>query len=113
MRYAHEWHDDSNNWFRSYGNENWEFDADDLMQLRHSSINDLPIQEDDRKFHWPLGRRQTNIRVFRSSGCETGLCNELVVGTSGYNFLSLLTNVTEFRRITSGGNYDREHFKLE
>jgi len=60
VRYAYEWHDDNNNWFRSYANENWEFDADGLMQLRYSSINDLPIQEDDRKFHWPLGRRPDN-----------------------------------------------------
>ena len=57
VRYAYEWHDDSNNWFRSYGNENWEYDAAGLMQRRFSSINDLPIREADRKFHWPLGRR--------------------------------------------------------
>jgi uncharacterized protein len=57
VRYAYEWHDDSNNWFRSYGNENWEFDAAGLMQRRFACINDLPIKEADRKFHWPLGRR--------------------------------------------------------
>lgn len=57
VRYAYEWHDDSGNWFRSYGNENWEFAEDGLMQSRFSSINDLPIKEEDRKFHWPLGRR--------------------------------------------------------
>lgn len=57
VRFAYEWHDDSNNWFRSYGNENWEFDADGLMQVRHASINDLPIAESDRKFRWPQGRR--------------------------------------------------------
>jgi nuclear transport factor 2 (NTF2) superfamily protein len=57
VRYAYEWHDDSGNWFRSYGNENWEFDAAGLMQRRFSSINDLPIKESERKFHWPLGRR--------------------------------------------------------
>ena len=57
VRYAYEWHDDSNNWFRSYGNENWEYDAAGLMQRRFSSINDLPIREADRKFRWPLGRR--------------------------------------------------------
>ena len=56
-RFAYEWHDDSGHWFRSYGNENWEFDADGLMQLRIASINDLPIQADERKFHWPQGRR--------------------------------------------------------
>ncbi|HFL1970853.1 DUF1348 family protein [Stenotrophomonas maltophilia] len=57
VRYAYEWHDDSGNWFRSYGNENWEFGEDGLMQRRFSCINDLPIKESDRKFHWPLGRR--------------------------------------------------------
>ncbi|UAN03702.1 DUF1348 family protein [Achromobacter mucicolens] len=57
VRYAYEWRDDSRNWFRSYGNENWEFGEDGLMIYRHSSINDLPIKEADRKFHWPLGRR--------------------------------------------------------
>ena len=57
VRFAYEWHDDAGNWFRSYGNENWEFDANGLMDVRHASINDLPIREADRKFHWPLGRR--------------------------------------------------------
>ncbi|WP_420497069.1 DUF1348 family protein [Sneathiella sedimenti] len=57
VRFAYEWRDDSNNWFRSYGNENWEFGADGLMQVRIASINDLPIAESERKFHWPLGRR--------------------------------------------------------
>ena len=57
VRYEYEWHDDSGNWFRSYGNENWEFGEDGLMQRRFSCINDLPIKESDRKFHWPLGRR--------------------------------------------------------
>lgn len=57
VRYAYEWHDDAGNWFRSYGNENWEFDADGLMQRRHASINDLPIKASERLFHWPLGRR--------------------------------------------------------
>lgn len=56
-RYAYEWHDDSGNWFRSYGNENWEFDEHGLMRARHSSINDVAISEADRKFHWPQGRR--------------------------------------------------------
>ncbi|WP_296206222.1 DUF1348 family protein, partial [uncultured Hyphomicrobium sp.] len=53
----YEWHDDSGNWFRSYGNENWEFAPDGLMHRRFACINDLPIAEADRKFHWPLGRR--------------------------------------------------------
>jgi nuclear transport factor 2 (NTF2) superfamily protein len=57
VRFAYEWHDDSDHWFRSYGNENWEFDEEGLMRLRLASINDLPISEHDRKFHWPLGRR--------------------------------------------------------
>jgi len=57
VRFAYEWHDDSGQWFRSYGNENWEFDADGYMQRRFASINDLPIKESDRAFHWPLGRR--------------------------------------------------------
>ncbi|WP_322990676.1 nuclear transport factor 2 family protein [Hoeflea sp.] len=57
VRYAYEWHDDSGNWFRSYGNENWEFNQDGLMENRFSSINDLPISEAERKFRWPLGPR--------------------------------------------------------
>ena len=57
VRFAYEWHDDSGTWFRSYGNENWEFDAAGLMQRRFASINDLPIKEQDRKFRWALGRR--------------------------------------------------------
>lgn len=57
VRFAYEYHDDSGNWFRAYGNENWEFDADGLMRKRHASINDHPIAEADRKFRWPLGRR--------------------------------------------------------
>lgn len=57
VRFAYEWHDDAGNWFRSFGNENWEFDDHGLMQVRHASINDLPIRAEDRKYHWPLGRR--------------------------------------------------------
>jgi nuclear transport factor 2 (NTF2) superfamily protein len=60
VRYAYEWHDDSGNWFRSYGNENWEFDADGLMTDRYASINDRPILASDRKYYWPLGRRPDN-----------------------------------------------------
>jgi uncharacterized protein len=52
VRFAYEWHDDSSNWFRSYGNENWQFDADGLMHHRHASINDLPIKESERLYHW-------------------------------------------------------------
>jgi nuclear transport factor 2 (NTF2) superfamily protein len=57
VRFAYEWHDDSGHWFRSYGNENWEFDEHGLMQRRFASINDLPIAESERKYRWPLGRR--------------------------------------------------------
>jgi nuclear transport factor 2 (NTF2) superfamily protein len=57
VRFAYECHDDSGNWYRSYGNENWEFDTDGLMKVRHASINDLPIKESHRKYRWPLGRR--------------------------------------------------------
>lgn len=60
VRFAYEWHDDSGNWFRSYGNENWEFDELGLMCRRVASINDLPIKEVNRKYHWPLGRRPDN-----------------------------------------------------
>ena len=57
VRFAYEWQDDAGNWFRSYGNENWAFDENGLMHRRFASINDLPISETDRKFHWPQGRR--------------------------------------------------------
>jgi nuclear transport factor 2 (NTF2) superfamily protein len=57
VRFAYEWHDRSGQWYRSYGNENWEFEGNGLMRRRIASINDLPIREEDRKFHWPLGRR--------------------------------------------------------
>ena len=57
VRFAYEWHDDSGHWFRSYGNENWEFDGEGLMAVRHASINDVVIAESERKYHWPLGRR--------------------------------------------------------
>jgi uncharacterized protein len=57
VRFAYEWHDDSGQWFRSYGNENWEFDATGIMHHRYASINDLPIRQSDRKYLWPLGQR--------------------------------------------------------
>jgi uncharacterized protein len=57
VRFAYEWHDDSGTWYRSYGNENWEFDERGYMRRRIASINDLPIAESDRKYRWPLGRR--------------------------------------------------------
>jgi hypothetical protein len=57
VRFAYEWRDDSGHWFRSYGNENWEFDDLGLMRRRVASINDLPIAEEERKYRWPMGRR--------------------------------------------------------
>ena len=57
VRFAYEWHDDSGQWFRSYGNENWQFDAEGTMAVRHASINDLAIEESARLFHWPQGPR--------------------------------------------------------
>jgi nuclear transport factor 2 (NTF2) superfamily protein len=60
VRFAYEWRDAGGNWFRSYGNENWEFDPSGFMARRFASINDLPLKESERKFHWPLGRRPDN-----------------------------------------------------
>jgi len=60
VRFAYEWHDDSGQWFRSYGNENWEFSPEGLMAVRIASINDLVIAESDRKYHWPLGARPSD-----------------------------------------------------
>src|ERR1700761_6510673 len=57
VRFAYEWHDADGRWYRSYGNENWEFDGHGLMRRRIASVNDLPIAASERKFHWPLGRR--------------------------------------------------------
>ena len=57
VRFAYEWHDEEGQWFRSYGNENWQFDENGLMAIRYASINDLPITEEQRKFHWPQGIR--------------------------------------------------------
>ena len=57
VRFAYEWHDDAGSWFRAYGNENWEFDDNGLMRQRFASINDLPIGESQRLYHWPLGIR--------------------------------------------------------
>ena len=68
VRFAYEWHDDSGNWFRSYGNENWEFDETGLMRLRIASINDLPIGESERKYYWPLGRRPDDHPSLRDLG---------------------------------------------
>ena len=60
VRFAYEWQNSTGNWFRSYGNENWEFDDDGYMKTRHASINDLAITESERKFFWPLGKRPMN-----------------------------------------------------
>ena len=68
VRFAYEYHDDSGNWFRAYGNENWEFAEDGLMTHRHASINEHPIQEADRKFRWPLGRRPDDHPSLSSFG---------------------------------------------
>lgn len=68
VRFAYEWHDDAGQWFRSYGNENWQFNAAGLMTHRYSSINDMPIRETDRKFHWPLGRRPDDHPGLNSFG---------------------------------------------
>ena len=69
VRFAYEWHDDSGQWYRSYGNENWEFDEKGYMARRIASINDLPIKEEERKFHWPTGVRPDDY----SSLSELGL----------------------------------------
>jgi len=68
VRFAYEWHDDSGHWFRSYGNENWEFDEAGVMQRRFASINDLPINEADRKYHWALVRRPDDHRGLSELG---------------------------------------------
>jgi nuclear transport factor 2 (NTF2) superfamily protein len=68
VRFAYEWHDDSRNWFRSYGNENWEFDAAGIMHHRYASINDLPIEDSGRLFHWPTGPRPIGHRGLSELG---------------------------------------------
>jgi nuclear transport factor 2 (NTF2) superfamily protein len=68
VRFAYEWHDDSGNWFRSYGNENWEFDENGLMSRRHASINDLPIAETERLYRWPQGRRPDEHQALSDLG---------------------------------------------
>jgi uncharacterized protein len=73
VRFAYEWHDDSGNWFRSYGNENWEFDEHGLMRIRHASINDLPIKASDRKYHWPRRSGASQIEDGRRPDDHPGL----------------------------------------
>ena len=70
VRFAYEWHDDSGHWFRSYGNENWEFDDLGLMRLRFASINDAPLAAADRAYHWPLGRRPDGLPAWARPGIE-------------------------------------------
>ena len=72
VRFSYEWHDDSGNWFRSYGNENWEFAQNGFMRRRIASINDLPIREADRKYRWPLGRRPDNHPGLSELGLKAG-----------------------------------------
>jgi len=69
VRFAYEWHDAAGQWYRSYGNENWEFNDQGLMAYRHASINDLKIEESARKFHWPLGRRPDDYPSLSALGC--------------------------------------------
>lgn len=68
VRFAYEWHDDSGHWYRSYGNENWEFNGDGLMAVRFASINDLPISASGRRYYWPLGRRPDNHQGLHELG---------------------------------------------
>jgi len=68
VRFAYEWRDDSANWYRAYGNENWEFDENGLMRTRYASINDLRIDESERKYHWPQGPRPTDHPGLTESG---------------------------------------------
>ncbi|CRG49593.1 DUF1348 family protein [Yersinia wautersii] len=68
VRFTYEWCDDSGNWFRSFGNENWEFNVQGLMFARHACINDMPITEQDRQFHWPLGRRPDDYPALSDLG---------------------------------------------
>lgn len=68
VRFAYEWHDDSGNWYRSYGNENWQFNDQGLMVQRHACINDCPIKDAERHFHWPLGRHPDNVPALSDFG---------------------------------------------
>lgn len=68
VRFAYEWHDDAGQWWRSYGNENWEFDENGLMRKRYASINDVAIKETDRLFHWPQGRRPDDHKSLSELG---------------------------------------------
>ena len=95
VRFAYECHDDSGNWFRSYGNENWEFDENGLMRLRLACINDLPIKESERKYHWaagaPPGRASGDSAIWASSAagqftCERPLCDLAINAVNPLDF---------------------------
>ena len=85
VRFAYEWHDGGGQWFRSYGNENWEFDSDGLMQTRHASINDLAITKEHRLYHWPLGRRPDE----HPGLSDLGLCPDGHPISPGYGHFKL------------------------
>ena len=127
VRFAYEWRDDANNWFRSYGNENWEFNEDGLMTARHASINDLPIAGKDRLYHWPQGRRpDDHPRPVRSWSLNAMILHVLDLGRVTYmEGLATMREVAEARRtgtiadtlllmehspvLTLGRNAHREH----
>ncbi len=95
VRFAYEWHDDSGNCFRSYANENWEFDDDGLMRLRLANINDLPIRESERKYHWPLGRRPNNhpglsdlgFQLNSTMSCRGSYASQRMIMNRGFSYV--------------------------
>jgi nuclear transport factor 2 (NTF2) superfamily protein len=84
VRFAYEWHDESDHWYRSYGNENWEFNNEGLMVSRFASINDLPILASDRKYHWALGRRPDDHPGLRSHSCDIWKSREIGIVAAVY-----------------------------
>jgi uncharacterized protein len=105
VRFAYEWHDDSGNWFRSYGNENWEFNEDGLMRLRIASINDLPITESERRYHWPLGRRPERSPVLERFRILTMPLRPTVMGIRGRlnSIVRFGRRATKFGQTENGG----------
>ena len=104
VRFAYEWHDDSGSWFRSYGNENWEFDEHGLMRLRIASINDLPIKESERKYFWPLGRRPDDHASLSELGCSADPCGQGALTrrfTGTRPFCESMTYILTFGRVFS------------
>ncbi len=85
VRFAYEWHDVEGLWFRSYGNENWEFEADGLMRRRIASINDLAISEAERNYRWPLGQRPDDLLGFRRSICSAPELPEITTPTAEHS----------------------------